>query len=53
MRFNTKKIFIGFFSFIVIFISACVLFAFIFKDKIIETAQNKMNENLNAKMTQP
>ena len=50
MRFNTKKIFIGFISFIVIFISACVLFAFIFKDKIIETAQNKMNENLNAKI---
>ena len=50
MKFNTKKIFLGFFSFIVIFISACVLFAFIFKDKIIETAQNKMNENLNAKI---
>ena len=50
MRFNTKKIFIGFISFIVIFISACVLFAFIFKDKIIETAQNKINENLNAKI---
>ena len=50
MKFNLKKISIGILSFIVVFVLACILFAFIFKDKIIETAQNKINENLNAKI---